>query len=123
MAAWPSGTSNELGNRNRASRAAFITEAEAEGSGGSPNPGRDSEPVVFGEGGLNLTEPIRRAAAAYPDDIALVDGDRKYSYRSFWSLVSRAAVRIREWGLKPKERMVLWVPNGARHLAAQFGAQ
>jgi len=71
---------------------------------------------------LNLNEPIRRVARDRPADPAVVDGDRTYSFRDLWSAVSRMAEALRARGLRPGDRVLLWMPNGAGFLAAHFGA-
>jgi len=71
---------------------------------------------------LNLTEPLRRTALRHPELAAVVDGDATLSYRDLWSAVSRTADRLREQGLVPGDRVLLWLPNGARFLAAHLGA-
>ncbi len=71
---------------------------------------------------MNLNDPIRRVARERPADPAVVDGERTYSYRDLWSAISRAATGLRAQGLKPGDRVLLWLPNGAGFLAVHFGA-
>lgn len=71
---------------------------------------------------MNLTEPLRRTALRDPALPAVVDGDASLSYRDLWSAVSRTAERLREEGLRPGDRVLVWLPNGARFLAAHLGA-
>jgi acyl-CoA synthetase (AMP-forming)/AMP-acid ligase II len=71
---------------------------------------------------MNLTEPIRRVARDRPADPAVVDGEVVYSYRDLWSSISRMARLLADRGLRPGDRVLLWLPNGAGFLAAHFGA-
>jgi len=46
---------------------------------------------------------LRRSAYIYPDKIAVVHGDRRYSYRQFEERVDRLASRLRADGLRKHE--------------------
>jgi long-chain acyl-CoA synthetase len=71
---------------------------------------------------MNLTSPIRRTALEHPERVAVVDGAERVTYREIWSALSRCAARLRREGLRPGDRVVVWVPNGAPFLAAHLGA-
>lgn len=71
---------------------------------------------------MNLAEPIRRTALLHPDRVAVVDGGDRVTYRELWSAISRCAARLRDEGLRPGDRVAVWVPNGVPFLAAHLGA-
>jgi long-chain acyl-CoA synthetase len=71
---------------------------------------------------VNLTEPIRRTARERPRQPAIVDGDATLDFRELWSAVGRTAAMLRGRGLEVGDRVLLWLPNGARFLVAHLGA-
>src|SRR5262245_40877369 len=64
---------------------------------------------------------LRRSAYIYPDKIAVVHGDRRYSYREFGERVNRLASRLRADGLQKHDRVALLCPNIPPMLEAHFG--
>ena len=71
-----------------------------------------------------LTIPrVVRAAAEFGDREALVDGDRRYSYREFVHEVERCARAFVAHGLRPHDRVAVWAPNSDRWMFAALGAQ
>src|SRR6266542_5320391 len=64
---------------------------------------------------------LRRSAYIYPDKIALVHGDRRYSYRAFEERVNRLASRLRADGLQQHDRVAFLCPNIPPLLEAHFG--
>ncbi len=70
---------------------------------------------------MNLAAPIRRTVQEHPGRVAVVDGDERVTFRDLWSSISRCALRLRSEGLRPGDRVVVWVPNGAPFLAAHIG--
>src|SRR6266542_6292557 len=63
---------------------------------------------------------LRRSAYIYPDKIALVHGDRRYSYRAFEERVNRLASRLRADGLQKHDRVAFLCPNIPPLLEAHF---
>lgn len=55
---------------------------------------------------------IAEAVDARPDAVAIVDGDRRWTYRHFWAAAGRCARAFAEHGLRPGDRVVLQLPNG-----------
>lgn len=71
-----------------------------------------------------LTIPrVVRAAAEFGDREALVDGDRRYSYREFVREVERCARSFVALGLRPHDRVAVWAPNSPEWMFAALGAQ
>jgi long-chain acyl-CoA synthetase len=70
---------------------------------------------------VNLTDPIRRVAHQRPHDPAAVDGEHVTTYRQLWSAISGVAVALERRGLRPGDRVMLWLADGAPFLAAHLG--
>src|SRR5919198_3010170 len=64
---------------------------------------------------------LRRSAYIYPDKIAVVHGERRYSYREFEERVDRLASRLRADGLQKHDRVAFLCPNIPPMLDAHFG--
>ena len=64
-----------------------------------------------------------RAAAAFGDREAVVDGDRRVPYRDLVAGVRRAAAAYLAHGVGPGDRVAVWAPNGVEWLLAALGAQ
>src|SRR5262245_1081834 len=90
----------------------------------APNPKR--VPAVSQERDPFRTEltPVsflRRSAYVYPDKIAVVHGDRRYTYRQFEERANRLASRLRALGLRHLDRVAVICPNTPAMLEAHFG--
>jgi fatty-acyl-CoA synthase len=70
---------------------------------------------------LNPVSFLRRSAYIYPDKVAVVHGDRRYSYRAFEDRVNRLASRLRADGLRKHDRVAFLCPNIPPMLEAHFG--
>ncbi|WP_420632704.1 AMP-binding protein [Candidatus Palauibacter sp.] len=64
---------------------------------------------------------LRRSAFVYPDKIAVVHGDRSYSYREFELRVRRLAAGLLGAGLQPGDRVAFLSPNTPPLLEAHYG--
>ena len=62
---------------------------------------------------LNPVDFLRRAAYMYPDKIAVVDGDRRHSYRQFAERSWRLANALRSAGLSKGDRVATLLFNSA----------
>jgi acyl-CoA synthetase (AMP-forming)/AMP-acid ligase II len=71
---------------------------------------------------MNLTAPIAHVAELHPDAPAIVDASDSLTYRDLWAAVSRTAEFLRSQGLEPGDRVLIWLPNGARFVVAHLGA-
>jgi acyl-CoA synthetase (AMP-forming)/AMP-acid ligase II len=65
---------------------------------------------------------VARAAHRWPDALACVDGDRRWSFGDWGDDVRRAAGAYVAAGLAPGDRIALWAPNGAGWALASLGA-
>jgi fatty-acyl-CoA synthase len=70
---------------------------------------------------LNPVDFLRRAAYVYPDKLAIVDGDRRYSYHEFAQRSWRLANGLRAAGLHRGDRVATLLFNSAPMLEAHFG--
>jgi fatty-acyl-CoA synthase len=63
---------------------------------------------------------LRRSAYIYPEKIAIVHGERRYTYREFEERVNRLASRLRAAGLQKHDRVAFLAPNIPPLLEAHF---
>jgi fatty-acyl-CoA synthase len=64
---------------------------------------------------------LRRNAFVFPDKVAVVYGNRRYSYRELEERVNRLASRLRAAGLQRGDRVAWLCPNIPPMLEAHFG--
>ena len=64
---------------------------------------------------------LRRSAYVFPDKIAVVHGDRRYTYRQFEERANRLASGLRAAGLRHLDRVAFICPNTPAMLEAHFG--
>ncbi len=64
---------------------------------------------------------LERSALVYPDKIAVVHGERRYTYRQFAERVYRLASRLRTIGLQKYDRVAFLAPNTPALLEAHYG--
>jgi fatty-acyl-CoA synthase len=70
---------------------------------------------------LTPVDFLYRSASVFPDKIAVVHGDRRYTYREFAERVNRLASRLRAVGLQKNDRVAFLSPNAPALLEAHFG--
>ncbi len=70
---------------------------------------------------LNPVDFLQRAAYVYPDKTAVVDGERRYSYRQLAERSWRLANALRSAGLAKGDRVATLLFNSAAMLEAHFG--
>jgi fatty-acyl-CoA synthase len=64
---------------------------------------------------------LARSAMVYPDRIAAVDGDRRFTYAEFNQRIHRLAAALRRHHIAPGDRVAVLAPNTIGALEAQFG--
>ena len=64
---------------------------------------------------------LRRSALLYPDEVAVVHGDRRYVYAEFEERANRLASALRRAGLRSLDRVAALCPNTPAMLEAHFG--
>src|SRR6478672_6089582 len=70
---------------------------------------------------LNPVDFLARAAFVYPRKVALVHGNRRYTYAEFGERAWRLANALRHAGLEKGERVATLLPNSPAMLEAHFG--
>ena len=70
---------------------------------------------------LTPLEFLRRSAFVYPDKVAVVHGDRSYTYREFELRVRRLAAGLLGAGLEPGDGVAFLSPNTPPLLEAHYG--
>ncbi len=70
---------------------------------------------------------LRRAAKLYPGKLAIIDGDRRFTYREFQQRVNQLAHALLRLGVEPGERVCILSPNShffleSYYAVAQIGA-
>jgi len=64
---------------------------------------------------------LARAAAVYPDKIAVIDGARRFTYREFYGRCRRFADALRRRGIGPGDTVAVMAPNVPALLEAHYG--
>src|SRR5260221_9122689 len=64
---------------------------------------------------------LQRTAAIYPDKLAVVHGDRRFTYREFNGRCRRFADALRRRGIAPGDTVAVMAPNVPALLEAHYG--
>ncbi|MFJ8113704.1 (2,3-dihydroxybenzoyl)adenylate synthase [Streptomyces sp. NPDC096132] len=70
--------------------------------------------------GHALGDRLHTAADAAPDAVALVDGDRRLTYRQLAGRADATALRLAALGLRPDDRIVVQLPNTAEFVILTY---
>jgi non-ribosomal peptide synthetase-like protein len=68
-----------------------------------------------------LADLLEATAAAMPDQVALIDGNRQLTYQELNECADRVASRLIEEGVRPGQIIGLWLPRGIDLLVMQAG--
>src|SRR5580765_3838469 len=71
----------------------------------------------------SLAEEFSVVFRTFQDRIALVDGERRYTYGEIGELTDNLALNLLELGLKPLDRVVPTLPNCAEFVLLYFALQ
>ncbi|MQA63390.1 MAG: AMP-binding protein [Actinophytocola sp.] len=71
--------------------------------------------------GKPLAEHVLAQADATPDAVAVVDGAMRLTYAELVARADGAALRLRELGLRPDDRIVVQLPNGWQFIVLTLG--
>ena len=71
---------------------------------------------------MNLAYNLERSANFFGRQIAVIDGDLRFTYEELNQRADRAAAGMRDLGIAPGDRVGLCAPNSADWLAVYFGA-
>jgi fatty-acyl-CoA synthase len=63
---------------------------------------------------------LSRAAAVYPDKLAVIHGDRRFTYREFYARCRRFADALRRRGIRPGDTVSVLAPNVPALLEAHY---
>jgi fatty-acyl-CoA synthase len=64
---------------------------------------------------------LARAAAVYPEKLAVIDGARRFTYREFYERCCRLADALRRRGIGPGDTVAVLAPNVPALLEAHYG--
>jgi fatty-acyl-CoA synthase len=70
---------------------------------------------------LTPLEFLARSAHAFRDVVAIVDGNRRFTYAEFAARVDRLAAGLQDLGVEAGDRVAVLAPNGVMPLEAHFG--
>jgi 2,3-dihydroxybenzoate-AMP ligase len=71
----------------------------------------------------SLRDEFAAVFARYAERVALIDGDRSYTYADVDRLSTNCALNLLELGLKPLDRVVVQLPNVAEFVILYFALQ
>ncbi|MFF2508173.1 AMP-binding protein [Streptomyces sp. NPDC058067] len=72
---------------------------------------------------LTIPRLLADAAAKHRENLAVVDGDLRVSYRELADMVFRTARAYIASGVRPGDRVAVWAPNRIEFMLAMLGAQ
>jgi fatty-acyl-CoA synthase len=64
---------------------------------------------------------LQRSADIHPDRIAVIHGDRRFTYRKFYERTKRLASALKRAGVKPGDTVSVMLPNVPAMLEAHYG--
>lgn len=73
--------------------------------------------------GITMGDMLDKAADVYPDKEALVDSISRYTYSEVREKANRLAISLMELGIKPRERVLLQLPNWNEFIYSYFAVQ
>ena len=84
----------------------------------------DAEHLARGSANFTALTPLgflARAALIYPDNIAVIDGERHFTYREFYERCLRFTDALRRRGIGPGDTVSVLAPNVPALLEAHYG--
>ena len=72
---------------------------------------------------LNLVSLLRDSARQAPDHIAIIFGEKTFTYAELFGIVQRIAGALRNVGVRPGEHVAILMPNVPQFTIAYFAAQ
>lgn len=63
---------------------------------------------------------IMRSASVYPDKVAVIHGDKRYTYKEFYDRVNRLASALKKIGVKKGDKVAFICPNTSPMLEAHY---
>ena len=71
---------------------------------------------------MNISDNLERSAYYFSDNIAVIDGDKEFTFAGFNQDACRCASALVQSGVQPGEHVALCAPNSYAWLAMYFGA-
>ena len=93
--------------------------APRSGNGGIFQTGLAPNPANFTS--LTPLSFLQRAADIHPRRIAVIHGDRRFTYREFYERAKRLASALKQAGVKPGDTVSVMLPNVPAMLEAHYG--
>jgi len=81
-----------------------------------------SEPLSSDTRTWTVGDLLDHAAARWPDRTAIVDGDRRHSYAELRHQARQFGSSLIGLGVRPGDRVAIWMPNSAEWVISFFGA-
>ena len=78
--------------------------------------------LCFADRPAGVDQILREAVAVRPDSDAIIDGDRRFTYRAFDQAVDEIAAGLTACGVEPGDRVALLLSNCAEFAFVFFGA-
>jgi fatty-acyl-CoA synthase len=72
---------------------------------------------------LSVSQVLERAAALAPDKTAVVDGDRRKTYRELNEMATSLAIALSELGFSKGDRVAIYMKNSLEFVIAFYGLQ
>src|SRR5690606_33506494 len=69
----------------------------------------------------SLTELLARHVRERPDEVAFIEGDREITYAQFDHMRRATAAWLAEKGIRPGDKVAVWLVNRIEWLALYFG--
>ncbi len=69
---------------------------------------------------MNISENLERSANHFPDNIAVIDGNREVTYAEFNRDACRCASALVNCGVQPGDHVALCAPNSYAWLVLKF---
>jgi long-chain acyl-CoA synthetase len=71
---------------------------------------------------VNLATILENSARFFPDNTAIIDDEKTYTYRDFNDYASKIASALSDYGIRPGDHIGFCAPNSYDWLALYFGA-
>jgi long-chain acyl-CoA synthetase len=69
---------------------------------------------------MNVAELVRRAAAAHPERVAIIEGGREITYGELWENIEALASEFAGIGIREGSKVALLLPNGTEFIGVLF---
>ena len=70
---------------------------------------------------LLINDFLRRAAKLYPNKDAIVDGDKRFTYREYQERCNQLGHALLALGIKPGDRVCILSPNSHYFMESYYG--